>query len=214
MRDWSLPAYTMALTHSTWTLERGGQNNERLEFFGDAVLQLCVSRLLFEQRRALREDRLSELRRYLVNNKVLARIGAELGLGPHVRLGNGEELQGGRNKEKVLAGAFEAVLATIFEREGLEATQELVNQLFLPLLPVAEQTSHPKTDLQHMAQRLGWPVPTYAVRSATGPDNERTWEMEVHVNGEELGVGRGRTKNEAECAAAIEALAELRRRAA
>jgi ribonuclease-3 len=199
-----------ALTHASWAHENGGADYERLEFLGDAVLQLCSTKLLVARFPEAREGQLSRLRSRLVSTGALARTSRDLGLGAHIRLGVGEEATGGRERPRVLAGALEAVLGAVFVDAGFEVALALVTRwLDDPLAELeAETGAHkdPRSLLQEHTQRLLGETPTYPVVACDGPPHEPTFVVEARVGDRVLGRGEGRSKREASRRAAEVAL--------
>ena len=197
-----------ALTHKSYCNEHRGEavvDNERLEFLGDAVVDLLVSHRLMEQFPGADEGELSKLRALIVNEDSLARISRELQLGDLLRMGRGEELTGGRDKSSVLADALEAVIAAVYLTQGVVGAMALVDRHFAEALEgVAEGRSGDdyKTRLQELMQSLGRAPPRYRVVAEEGPDHAKKFEVEVSVGGEVFGRASGRNKKEAEQAAA------------
>ncbi|HEY5973883.1 MAG TPA: ribonuclease III [Geobacteraceae bacterium] len=206
-----------ALTHRSHVNEAApasGRDNQRLEFFGDAVLGFLVSQTLLRQFPDKREGELTKLRAMLVDEANLARLASEAGLGPCLLLGKGEERSGGREKRSVLADAYEALVAAVYLDGGLEPAQRLVARQLGPSLAakVGEGLSHDyKTALQEAVQARGGPAPRYQVTAATGPDHARQFTVTVLVGEVRYGEGSGRTKKEAEQAAANQGLAAIDR---
>jgi len=202
-----------ALTHRTFVNEaRGGKDNQRLEFFGDAVLDFLLSDMLLVQFPARREGELTRIRATLVDEVSLARIAAELDIGACLRLGRGEEKGGGRQKRSLLADAFEALLAAIYLDGGLEPARRVVAEHFAPLMTSSEvlEGRDFKTDLQERARLLRGELPRYLLKEVTGPDHDRRFTVEICLGEELMGEGGGRTKKEAEQAAARAALTLLK----
>lgn len=205
-----------ALTHRSFLNEAGDRSlkdNERLEFFGDAVLDLFLSSQLLSRFPASREGELTRIRASLVDEESLARLAAALDLGRHLKLGRGEEKSGGREKKSILADAYEALLAAVYLDGGAGPVERLVAAQFAPLLEkhAAGAISRDyKTEFQELAQALRGATPTYVVTQAAGPDHNRTFTVAALVGGECLGEGSGRSKKEAEQAAARGGLAKLR----
>ena len=198
-----------AVTHRS-TGERA--HNETLEFLGDAVLSLAVSDLLMRAFPDAREGDLSKMRASLVNAEVLAQKGRELDLGRWLILGKGEERSGGRDKEKLLAAGYEAVLGAIYLDAGYEAGRQVVERHFADQLvhePEAPGHRDYKTRLQELTQRLYREMPVYTLTGEHGPDHEKEFVVELAVGGRVVGRGVGRSKKIAEQAAAMEALAAL-----
>lgn len=209
----------LALTHPSAAHERGTpfEHNQRLEFLGDAVLQLVLSAELYLRFSSFCEGALTKARAKLVNRRALAEQGRQLGLGDFLFLSRGEESQGGRTRVSNLADAFEAVIGAIFLDGGFEAARRFVLGRFnnaleqLPLLPTIE---NPKGELQELLQTQSPYPPEYRILSVTGPDHDRLFECAVEHAGVELGRGRGKSKKEAETAAALAALTLLRQKTA
>jgi ribonuclease-3 len=207
-----------ALTHKSFVNEHpdlGASDNERLEFLGDAVLDLIVSRFLLERFPGSSEGELSKLRATVVCEGALARLARRLGLGDCLRLGRGEELTGGRAKPSILANAYEAVLAAVFLDGGLEAaTRVLSGELAetLDALQRGEGVVDHKTRLQELAQAELRVVPRYRLVSSTGPDHDKTFEVDLILADEVVARGTGKTKKEAEQRAAEVALRHLQER--
>src|SRR5215470_17243806 len=210
-----------ALTHSSAVPAlRAGKddsphlgNNERLEFLGDAVLDLLASEYLLENFPDWSEGQLSKSRARLVNAHALERAARRVGLGEHLRLGKGEEKTGGREKPTLLADAFEAVVAAIFLDAGLEAAAELLRRVLFDEAVeergerIAE--SDRKSALQELLQQSGRPPAEYRLARETGPDHSKVFLVEVWADGNCLGSGEGKTKKEAEQQAARTALLQL-----
>lgn len=209
----------LALTHPSVAHEQGAplQHNQRLEFLGDAVLQLVLTRALYEQFPAFGEGPLTKARAKLVNRRSLAEKGRALKLGGHLILSHGEDAHGGRERPSALADAFEAVLGAIFIDGGITAAEQFVERQFreafgtLTVIPILE---NPKGELQELLQANSSVAPVYRVVSATGPDHDREFECTVLHEGRELARGRGKSKKDAESEAALGALAMLRKESA
>ena len=187
-------------------------HNETLEFLGDAVLSLAVSDLLMREFPEAREGDLSKMRASLVNAEGLAQKARRLDLGHWLRLGKGEERSGGRDKEKILASAYEALLGAVYLDAGYEAARRVVDAHFGADL--RRDVEVPgirdyKTRLQELTQRLYRETPVYTLAGEHGPDHEKEFVVELVVGGRTLGRGVGRSKKLAEQAAAMEALAAL-----
>ncbi len=206
-----------ALTHKSWINEHRGegfQDNERLEFLGDAVLNLAVGHRLMERFPQMKEGELTPLRARIVNEEGLSRIGRRLGLGELLQLGRGEELSGGREKNSLLANALEAVMAAVYLGAGLEPVMALVDRHFSEALDgVAQALSRQdyKTKLQESVQERLKLTPRYQVVSETGPDHEKVFEVEVLLGAEVYARATGRSKKDAEQTAARSALEWLER---
>jgi ribonuclease III len=199
----------LALTHRS---VGEGAHNETLEFLGDAVLSLAISDLLMRQFPTAREGDLSKMRASLVNAERLAAKARGVDLGRWLRLGKGEERSGGREKEKILSAAYEALLGAIYVDGGYEAARGVVEQQFADELePEVTVPGHRdyKTRLQELTQRRFRATPVYALASERGPDHDKEFVVELSVEGRVVGKGVGRSKKLAEQAAAMEALASL-----
>ncbi|UWF78448.1 MULTISPECIES: ribonuclease III [Microbacterium] len=204
-----------ALTHRSYAYEHGGiPHNERLEFLGDSVLGLAVTVMLFTTYPDLDEGELAKRRASVVSTVALAEVARGIGLGAHLRLGRGEELTGGRDKDSILADTMEAVFGAAYLSAGPDAATELVLRLTEPLLANPERygaAMDPKTSLQELAARLGAPPPVYSVAS-DGPDHNRVFTATVTV-GDVVSTGEGTSKKTAEMAAALSAWRTLSERA-
>jgi len=205
----------LALTHPSVAHEKGTavQHNQRLEFLGDAVLQLALTRELFEKYPAFDEGPLTKARAKLVNRRTLAVHGRAVMLGEHLILSRGEEANGGRERLSTLADAFEAVIGAIFLDGGYEAARDFILREFSTHatepgpIPSLE---NPKGELQEFLQATSPEAPRYHVVSASGPDHDRVFECTVHHGGVELARGSGKSKKAAESEAALNALKKLR----
>jgi ribonuclease-3 len=205
----------LALTHPSVAHEQGVrvQTNQRLEFLGDAVLQLVLTRELYEKYPDYGEGPLTKARAKLVNRRTLADHARKLGLGAHLILSRGEDQHGGRERLSALADTFEALLGAIFLDGGFEAARDFILGQFLSAfgelsaLPILE---NPKGELQELLQAVSSEAPHYFVASATGPDHDRVFECTVHHAGAELARGTGKSKKDAESQAALAALVKLR----
>jgi ribonuclease III len=202
-----------ALTHKSYLNENPGTgrpDNERLEFLGDAVLDLAVSHLLMQAQPSAREGELSKQRAGIVNEVGLSEVAAQLQLGDWLFLGRGEEQSGGRRKPSVLANACEAVVAAVFLDGGFEAALQLVGRLFQTQIGGAHSAGQKdyKTRLQELAARHRKKV-RYAVAMESGPDHDKTFQVVVVVGEDELARAFGKSKKEAEQRAAEEALRAL-----
>lgn len=205
----------LALTHPSVAHEQGTpmQTNQRLEFLGDAVLQLVLTRELYEKFPAFDEGPLTKARAKLVNRQTLAEHGAILDLGAHLMLSRGEDTHGGRSRPSALADAYEALVGAVFLDGGFEVAREFILRKFsgdlggLAVIPIME---NPKGELQELLQAVSSEAPQYTVVSATGPDHDRIFECTVQHGGVELARGRGKSKKAAESEAALAALVKLR----
>jgi len=205
----------LALTHPSVAHEQGVpvEHNQRLEFLGDAVLQLILTRELYEKFPGFDEGPLTKARAKLVNRRTLAVRGRELGLGEHLILSRGEEIHGGRERPSALADAYEALVGAMFLDGGFEVAREFILREFssafggLNVIPILE---NPKGELQEFLQAQSSEPPQYHVVSSSGPDHDRLFECTVHHGGVELARGQGKSKKAAESEAALAALKKLR----
>jgi ribonuclease-3 len=203
-----------ALRHGSYVHERrlAGEitgSNERLEFLGDSVLGLAVAVRCYERFPDAAEGDLTRIRASIVNSESLAQVARELDLGALLLLGRGEERTGGREKQSLLADALEAVVAAVYLSCGLDTAVSMLDRLFAPLFEAAVSGTLArdyKTELQERLQGLHRGAPAYNVLDAPGPQHARIFEVEVASAGVALGRGTGRTKKEAEQAAARAAL--------
>jgi ribonuclease-3 len=203
----------MALTHRSFAYEKGKlETNERLEFLGDAVLGVVVTDALYKEYPTLPEGDLAKMRAALVNMTILADVAREIGLGDAVLLGRGEAMTGGRTKPSILADTLEAVFGAIYLDRGVGGAGRVILGLFLPRIRGQVEggtVQDYKTSLQELAAaRLGT-LPEYRI-TESGPDHAKRFQATVFLAGEEHGSGEGRSKKEAEQAAASEAVARLR----
>lgn len=202
-----------ALTHRSYAYENGGlPTNERLEFLGDSVLGVIVTEALYTTHPDLSEGRLAKLRAAVVNARALASVARELDLGQHIKLGRGEESTGGRDKASILSDTVEAVIGAIHLSGGFEASGPVVHRLFDPLMEAAAAMGAGldwKTSLQELSAQHGLGVPEYVIED-DGPDHMKTFTAQVKVGGALYGHGEGRSKKEAEQAAAETAYGAIR----
>lgn len=205
----------LALTHPSVTHEAGAStpHNQRLEFLGDAVLGLVLTRELYEKFPGFGEGPLTKARAQMVNRRTLAGEARRLGLGEHLILSRGEESSGGRQRPSALADAFEALLGAIFIDGGYDVTRDFILRCFRDAfgeLTEIPNLENPKGELQELLQARSPEAPVYQLTSASGPDHDRLFECAVLHEGTELGRGAGKSKKEAESRAAFAALAALR----
>jgi len=205
----------LALTHPSVAHEANiaTAHNQRLEFLGDAVLQLVLTRALYENFPGFDEGPLTKARAKLVNRRTLAEHARALNLGAHLILGHGEATHGGRERPSALADAFEAVLGAIFLDGGFDAAREFILREFSPAfgtLSALPTIENPKGELQELLQERSPLAPEYQTISATGPDHDRVFECVVRHGGVELARGSGKSKKAAESDAALAALKKLR----
>ncbi len=206
-----------ALTHPSYGYERRqhGPDNQRLEFLGDAVLQLVITESLYHRFPSWREGQLTPLRARLVNRQQLHELADRLGLGALLILSRGEENNQGRTRPSNLADAMEAVLGALFLDGGLEVARTTILQLLQEVLERAAadsaSNSNPKGALQEQLQTQGDAPPAYTCISEEGPPHARQFVVEVSWKGKPLAAGSGASKKEAEAAAATEALQQLQK---
>jgi len=205
----------LALTHPSLAHVLGGgqQHNQRLEFLGDAVLQLVITTRLYEQFPDLGEGPLTQARAQMVNRTMLAQHGSRLDLGSYLVLSRGEETSGGRARSSTIADAFEAVIGAIYLDSDYLTARGVVLNLYrevLGELEVLPNLSNPKGELQELLQSTSPEPPRYELKSSSGPDHNRSFECAVSHLGLELGRGFGRSKKTAESAAAQAAMDRLR----
>ena len=194
-----------ALTHPSM----GADDNQRLEFLGDAVLQYIMSDILYHTHPKDREGSLTHLRALLVCEAALSQVARSLHVGDALIMDKGEVLTGGRNKPSVLCDAMEAILAAVYLDGGLEEARAIVKRHW----PKPEEVHRPMQDskgaLQEHLQKDGGDAPTYQILAQDGPPHDRTFEAAVYRYGVELARGSGKTKKQAEQAAALAALEKL-----
>ncbi len=195
----------LAFTHRSYAYEAGlTATNERLEFLGDSVLGLIVTEELYRKYPDLDESRLSPLRSGIVNMRALADVARTLSLGQYIRLGKGEEVTNGRDKNSLLADAFEAIIGALYISAGFEKTSECLLRLIAPTLNYAMAMGaglDGKTALQELVSSLGKATLEYQV-TESGPDHDKSFEATAVVGGEPVATGFGKSKREAEQSAA------------
>ena len=214
VRDFDL--LEQALVHSSWLHEhpdaaRG--HNERLEFLGDAVVNLTISEALYARHPGDDEGALSARRAAIVSTTGLARLAGRIGLGADVLLGEGEAQRSGRRRPSLLASSFEALVGALYLDLGYDLVRDWLIELASPELvleaPILSLKS-PKSRLQEYTQRRTGDRPEYRLVEATGPDHEKSFRIEVWIGGEMLGVGEGASRRIAETAAAAQAIERIR----
>lgn len=206
-----------ALTHRSFVNENpagDSRDNERLEFLGDAVLELTISDMLMRKFPNHSEGHLSKLRASVVNEQPLAELARKFKIGDYLLLGKGEEVSGGRMKSSLLANALESIIAAMFLDSGFDRTAAFINRLFEPLIEKGEYSTiyrDYKTAAQERTQYLFREMPRYVVLSETGPDHDKRFEIVFMVGDRTIATGSGRSKKEAEQQAARKALEEFRK---
>lgn len=210
--DWLL--LIRALTHRSYLNEHSDalEDNERLEFLGDAVLDFIVGAWLYNHFPEMPEGDLTRMRSALVHTEQFAEFGRQLNLGAAMRLGRGEAQAGGRSRSTLLCDTFEAFIGAMYLDQGTGAVETFID----PLLNAASEdillnhkNEDPKSQFQEWAQSQGFPAPTYNTRSASGPDHSKEFVVEVIVNDEVFGCGVSHSKQSAAKAAAAQALSRL-----
>lgn len=200
-----------SLTHRSWVAENpDGQDNERLEFLGDAVLQMVITRYLFDQYPAMPEGQMAKVRAACVSREELADVARKIGLGSVMRLGRGEEASGGREKASILADTMEAVIAAMYLDGGLDVAGPFILRHWAEMVhlrAVNPGRRDYKTRLQEVVALEG-ATPAYEL-TESGPDHDKTFHATVKVGGRKLGEGVGGSKKEAEQAAAGQALSRM-----
>lgn len=201
----------IALTHSSFAYEKGGADNERLEFVGDSILGYLVATEVFSRYPESAEGDLTRVKNSVVSAPALATAANRMQLGKHIKLGKGEKSSGGASKVNILADAFEAVLGAAYLTGGIEAAQSIVQKFIFPLIESPEairESSDPKTALIELAQRRGMAAISYVV-TGEGPEHSRVYTAICRSGDQELGSGSAGTKRAAETEAARAALALL-----
>jgi ribonuclease-3 len=202
----SLPVFrnqdllTTALTHRSALNEKNStspESNERLEFLGDAVLELATTIFLYKQLPQEQEGMLTAFRSALVKTTTLAEVAKTLNLGEQLYMSKGEEASGGRQNASLLANTVEALLGALYLDQGFEATQAFLEEHLFPKLPDILQKKlykDPKSHLQELVQAKGFDAPEYVVIDESGPDHDRQFLVKVMINGKKGGEGKGRSK--------------------
>lgn len=199
-----------ALTHKSYAMEAGGKVpfNERLEFLGDSILSAVVAHYLFNKYPDVDEGRLSQLKSMLVSRPSLTLWGRDIELGQYLRLSEGEHQAGGRERNSIVGNAMEAVLGAMYLEAGFEPTRKFIEKLLSKRKRLV--SADYKSRLQEWAQKKYKIPPDYRVRRSYGPDHAKTFEMEVLLGADVLGEGSGKSKKEAEQAAARDALRKIK----
>jgi ribonuclease-3 len=204
-----------ALSHSSFVNELPDQrypHNEKLEFLGDAVLELVISHELFDNYPAYYEGELTKLRAAVVRRTTLAKVAKTIGIAPYIRLGKGEELGGGRRRNSLLADAIEAVIGAIFLDSGLDAARSFISEHFNDEIKRLDRDRHKmdyKSILQEITQSRFQTLPKYTTLSESGPPHDRRYRVQLSIENKPYGTGIGRNKKEAQQNAARQALQQL-----
>jgi len=203
-----------ALVHSSFAFEQAqiGNNNETLEFIGDAVLDLVIGHILYTRYPEMREGELTRLRAALVNETHLAVMARGIELGRFLFLGKGEDASHGRNKSSILSCAFEALIGAVFEDAGYEMARTLITRLFVPTIEKKKEEmliADAKSRLQEVLQEKHNEGPVYRLDLEEGPSHQKSFTISVLFRDEVLGTGEARSKKEAEQRAAATALQVL-----
>ena len=202
-----------ALTHSSYANENKGEGcvcNERLEFLGDAVLGVVVAEYLYNKFTDMPEGRMTRLRSELVCEKNLNHVAEEISLGDCLRLGKGEERNGGRKRPSILADAVEAVIAAIYLDGGRDEAKNFISRFIFRGFETGSQYDRDyKTELQELIQSRVGQVLAYRLADSSGPDHDKTFTVDALLNGKVLSSGKGHSKKDAEQAAAKAALEEI-----
>lgn len=199
----------MALTHRSW----GAENNERLEFLGDSILNMVIAKALYERFGGLREGELSRLRAQLVRQDALQQIASAINLGDFLRLGEGELRSGGHSRPSILADALEAIFGAVFLDGGHEAASQVIDRLYATMLgelDPARSLKDPKTRLQEYVQSRRLPLPVYELVATRGEAHAQEFEVICQVESLQLkACGSGLSRRTAEQSAARQALVKL-----
>lgn len=204
-----------ALIHSSFAFEQSqnGLDNEKLEFLGDAVLDLVIGHILFDRDQEMREGELTRLRAALVNEHHLAKMAREIELGKYLALGKGEDASHGRDKSSILSCAYEAVLGAIFEDANYETVFAVISRFFLPAIDGKKEELlivDAKSRLQEVLQEKYNEGPSYIIDGEEGPSHKKIFTISVAFREEVLGTGQAGSKKEAEQRSAAAALEKLR----
>lgn len=206
--------FSRALTHRSYLNEHPEalEDNERLEFLGDAVLDFIVGAWLYNRYPEMPEGELTRMRSALVHTEQLAGFARKLEMGKAMRLGKGEVQAGGRERSALLCDTFEAVIGALYLHAGIEAVENFITHLLSEAadgIIENHREEDPKSYFQEWAQAQGLPAPVYITRKATGPDHSKEFEVAALVQGVEYGSGIGRSKQTAAKSAAYNALVQL-----
>lgn len=203
-----------AITHTSFANEARGRvdHNERLEFLGDSVLSLSVSEFIYKTYPKLPEGSMTKLRAGVVSEFTLAKIAKSMGLGKYLRLGKGEQINGGRHRDSILADAFEAIIAAIYLDGGLEPAKEFVISCLADSIKSLSKSNgswDSKTLLQELLQVSNKADIRYEIIAEDGPDHNKSFTAQISNNGKIIGTGQGKSKKEAEQMAAYNALKKI-----
>ena len=200
-----------ALTHSSFQNKRKKENNERLEFLGDAVISLAVTHILMERFPRATEGEMSRFRASIVSENSLSSVATNLGVGEMLLLGKGEEKSGGREKDSILADALEAIFGALYLDAGFPRTLKIAKKIFSPLVDNGEKMeSDHKSRLQEMTQKLFGTLPEYRVIEEKGPPHKKIFKMALFINKQLIAEAEGSSKKEAEQKLAKEGLNWIR----
>ena len=211
----NIKLFNQALTHKSYANEKNNElfpDNERLEFLGDAVLDLIISDLIMEKFPFYSEGELSKLRAAIVNEQALSSVASSLEIGHYILLGKGEELSSGRNKNSILSSTYEAVVAAIYLDGGFKKVSKTITRHFAEILLKAEEENFFqdfKSKLQEYSQNLFKVTPKYILIKESGPAHNKLFEINTLIDSQIFGSGRGKSKKEAEQKAAKETLKKL-----
>jgi ribonuclease-3 len=201
-----------ALTHSSFANEHDIESNERMEFLGDAVVEICISTELYQKFSDIHEGELTRLRAHLVSEPGLARVARSINLGSWLMLGKGENTQGGRDRDSVLSDALEAVLGAVYLDGGFLAVQECIRYIFTPFWPSYPENPRPKdykSRLQELTQKYDKARPTYQLISSEGPEHAKIYVVQLILPSGEILVARDTSLKKAEQQVAHNALLEM-----
>lgn len=204
-----------SMTHKSYANENRHErvkDNERLEFLGDAVLDLVVSEYIFCEHPDYPEGELAKMRAVVVSAPTLSRIAKKIDLGKFLLLGKGEEMTGGRERDSILADAFEALVGAVYLDQGLEETRRFILQYLLDEITTVERGEHMqdyKTLLQEVIQKKSNTRPLYRVIDEVGPDHNKQFTVQVEYKSRVIGIGTGQSKKEAQQRAAADAIAKF-----
>lgn len=207
----NLELLKIALTHKSWSVQNKFEvNNERLEFLGDSVLAVIVSEFLYQNFSNKDEGYLSRLKSVLVSKAQIAKWSKKIKLGEYVRISTAEEVAGGRNKETILAGVFEALLGALYLDQDIQVVREFVIKNFLSESLDSLEIQDYKSLLQEISQKKFKKLPVYEIVRETGPDHDKIFDCIVKIGDRILGEGRGKTKKQSQQNAAKEALKKIK----